>query len=181
MAVRQHEIPGHWICLLSKRKETFMGCIFLFLSRFNGGKNRQTRRVHCPRRPAGASKQLVDNKSTFQKYAQTRNPKLIKMNKIKEKKKKIKFHSKILVYVFFSSFVVINIRILFVSFCPWRYEATTTKRHATHRPAPRPYLSQRTGGGKIQKYFHVAQMKLKRGTENGPSEFNGFKRIGPIQ
>lgn len=91
-----------------------MGCIFLFLSRFNGGKNRQTRRVHCPRRPAGASKQLVDNKSTFQKYAQTRNPKLIKMNKIKEKKKKIKFHSKILVYVLFSSFVVIKNFVCFV-------------------------------------------------------------------
>lgn len=131
MAVRQHEIPGHWICLLSKRKKTFMGCIFLFLSRFNGGKNRQTRRVHCPRRPAGASKQLVDNKSTFQKYAQTRNPKLIKMNKIKEKKKKLNSIPRFSFMFFFR-----HLLLLILEFCLFRFVRDVTRQRPQNAMPP---------------------------------------------
>jgi hypothetical protein len=113
-----------------------MGCTSsFFLSRFNGGKNRQTRRVHCPRRPAGASKQLADNKSTFQKYAQTRNPKLIKMNKIKEKKK-MKFQSKILVFVLFRHFLL-----LILEFCLFRFVLSMTSRGNDHKTPCHPPTS----------------------------------------
>jgi hypothetical protein len=117
---------------LIKEKRDFYGLHLPFSFSLQWGKKSPDSSSSLP---SSAGWRIKTTRGQFQKYAQTRNPKLKKMNKIKEKKK-MKFQSKILVFVLFRHFLL-----LILEFCLFRFVLSMTLRGNDHKTPCHPPTS----------------------------------------
>ncbi len=156
MGVRQHEIPGHWIWLYQWEKRLFwVASSFLFFSLQWEEKSPDS----SSSLPSSAGRRIKTTRGqvNISKICRKEKSKINKNEQNERKEKKLKFHSKILVFSFFFR----HLLLLLLDFCLFRFVHDVTRQRPQNAMPPTDRRLVRISvkelaRGKIQKYFHVA-------------------------